>query len=469
MQHKYMILSSMYRYTNYFFEENPSLDDMKSEFLDTARSKLKVTNLMAKPLLKKWYDIEEEEDVDSVIALQFSDFYDHMIVISNLIKMKLASNDLMVYKDEDVLNEYFKSDQYFASIDYAQEILSLLKRNELINENVVVDEVKIKETLKKMFTFEQQIAAYSEFLTTYSSWLTLIENQSISAFNLARVCDIIAFANVGRYYSDAKATRLLDAIGNVTTTLFSDWQTYLISAMMGKDYMIEDHDEVITYQLDCLKMATNPLKPLEISGVWTNSDISLLQAYLPKIDIKGPGNVYEKTLALGNEVINSLLSKYDLEYLLEENADSRILRVALDDENEDSYLFYQPSIESPFEVNIDEIPLILRYPMVAEKVLMTTKGIQVKKKKFLKKATLTKIAWSQVNEITYKIDKLSQVAIYADDQVIMNVEVNFKAKGYGENEFRGLEDNVLIEKFQDNLNNIVAFFKEVALISQELE
>lgn len=110
--------------------------------------------------------------------------------------------------------------------------------------------------------------------------LPLTEGLSATAFHLSRIISIVTDCVACGYIPEEQANSLLDQYGTLATTLFTNWQAFLASAILGKQWMSWAHGQFIVdakdYTNACLELAAHPMKPLELSGLWVGSNTQAL-------------------------------------------------------------------------------------------------------------------------------------------------------------------------------------------------
>lgn len=464
MKNKYIVLAGMYRYTEYFFEEQPSKEAIEKEYLDFTRGNNLISKLTAKPLLKDWYGIKNAEDVYKTINQLKTSFYIYIPIVSILTDIYLTfQGDFLNFSDTIKLEEFLNREYLLNVLKYFEKSS---KTNTLTEKETEEYLDEIQCNIFEIFANKELTNHYYELFKTFHDYLPYLKGPSIMAFNISRCIDLIAFANVANYIETDKANELINEMGENAESLFSDWQQYLISAIIGKYIMSFSGKPRLTvteadqYRLDCCKLAVNHYKPLEISGIWVNSDVSFLANELKQIDTGKSSSIYEKTGDVANNILLPLFEKHDLLYLLNENRDTRSFKTFFDDD-ENLYYFFENAKEKPFEVNLSQVPILLKTHAFGCGVLITSKGIQVKKKKLFGKASITRLDWDCKIEFKPEVTSLSDVSILANNEKIIKWELDYAKKGYTQVDFFALDKKKVEEIWKDEISNMVNFFYEL--------
>lgn len=206
------------------------------------------------------------------------------------------------------------------NLDYLKEVLKSFQEQKVITTEETERYLDyMKKELNNVYENENLISYYYNVFEKFNDWIPNIKKTSIVAFNISRCIDLIAFAYVANYIDETSATEQINKLGKKAEKLFSNWQDFLISAIVGKyikslgsSLTIADFEQ---YQLDCCKLATNKYKPLEVSGLWVNSDVSLLESKLKELTVGGVDSYINNIVSITNQVLMPLLEAYDLKYI----------------------------------------------------------------------------------------------------------------------------------------------------------
>lgn len=265
------------------------------------------------------------------------------------------------------------------------------------------------------------------FFEEYQTFLVASEGLPFLAFNYSRMVDIIASAgNVG-YLSEDEVGELLEHIGGHAERLFSSWNAFWASAIVGKawqaygsgakgKYIIEAKD----YTLGIYGLASMQATPFKLFGLWEGSDIEALKALLaPLVDTKAEEELGRKArtqlderraylskrgitlelegkaLQLAEECFLRPARASGLAYYLKEEGLTRELVFPQDDEGCD-YNFWSPLTKWQRKMKIvfeaDEVPF-----MYAKRHIFTNKWIYRVRRKSLFFNELDRIEWREAD------------------------------------------------------------------------
>ncbi|WP_438496835.1 DUF1266 domain-containing protein [Paenibacillus sp. IHBB 3054] len=99
-------------------------------------------------------------------------------------------------------------------------------------------------------------------------WLAYTKGLSWSAFNYSRAISIIAGAAVSDIITEQEASELCDYYGSAAESMFGDWQTFLFSAILGKQLLTPNEDRFILGANDYIgfEMGTKRITKYTITG-----------------------------------------------------------------------------------------------------------------------------------------------------------------------------------------------------------
>lgn len=278
MNHKYIMFTAMYRYELLQFETSkPSAVQVK-HLLTTTNPHTWVfgSKRIVKKALRENFGIQNQSDMQQVIDSMLADIWENCAVYSLLIDLYLQHP-----KDFSTLTPATAS-------AYLKTALPQQKSLELIwnTFHPPLSKVEYMDAIEASAaqSFESENRELIESLEVHfqrsHSWLGLTNGMAMAAFQCSRILSIIADANMCNYLSDEQTTLLCNRYGSITETLFSDWQAFLASAILGKQFMSSANGQFIIdatdYTNSCFKLASHPSKPLELSGIWVGSNTNHL-------------------------------------------------------------------------------------------------------------------------------------------------------------------------------------------------
>lgn len=242
----------------------------------------------------------------------------------------------------------------------------------------------------------------SQLFEKNKSWISLTRGRSMAGFHLSRVICIIAGANMCGYLEESKTEELLNYYGSFTEALFDNWETFLASAVFGKQLMSANSGTFILdssdYVESCYKLAAHEGKLLEVSGLWADSDMTESGPY------------------------------YDMEALLKKKR---------------------------FEQSPDEIAFIAH-----SKLLVTDQSIRVMEKKLFGSKIHT-FPWTQKLQFSYDFTKLDLIAFKVNGITMFHMPRNYKKAGISKKDDVFLDKDQVLKHYSEDINNALLAFSEL--------
>lgn len=463
MQNNYVILTAMYHYAPSFFEGSPSKEKLRDKLLSFNPHKIPGAKLMVKKALDSNYGITNREQLDQTIhELMLCNWWDgpiYAILIDLFLAQPEAFSQLTPRHVEEFLSDFSRLDTYIARFAPVNEIW----------ESPEQKEEYLKELLSSIpLYFSPESAEVLQELETLfrhnQSWLSNTAGVSWAAFNYSRIISIIADAAVCGYVSEEEASEMCNHYGSMAVHLFRDWQTFLFSAILGKQLLTPKEDRFILgandYIEGCYQLAASPLRPLEISGIWPNSDLSLLVATYAGEFSADPRQNTKTSRAIDKyeQLFLPLFRKYGVDYFLQEKKGDAVFYYAPNDaEMSSGITYYEMTLERfANELDADETPLL-----VCDKCLLTDKYIRIHIKKLFRKAQKLVIPWNGPIELQWEVNGLQNIHLRVNGLKTFEIRPNLDRIGMTATQALGLSKKETQEAYGPDLENLNRAIQEL--------
>lgn len=280
MNHPVIMLTAMYRNELLQLENRPSAVQVK-QVLTTTNPHTWVFGhkRLLKKALRENFDIQNQKHMLQVIDELTVSILDEGTLFYGLIALYLQNPAEFPTLTTAQVQAYFAEECKALPDDNAllriwQALCPTVPKAEFLK--------MVQENLLHYFmpeNKEEKTALLSMFEESHSL-LPLTEGMSTTAFHLSRIVSIVADCAACGYIPEEQAKSLLDQYETLTTSLFTNWQAFLASAILGKQWMSWAHGQFIVdakdYTNACLELAAHPMKPLELSGLWVGSNTQAL-------------------------------------------------------------------------------------------------------------------------------------------------------------------------------------------------
>ncbi|AAO36052.1 DUF1266 domain-containing protein [Clostridium tetani] len=485
MKNNYMIFASMYRYMQDYRVMIPKTR-LENELLSMEITNRVTGKAMIKKGLKSNYDIKDGKTALSCIEDLDSNRYVLSPAMSFMIQIYLEHEENFVALTSNFVNENYLSEENILNTVQLYNAAGTIELSEE-DKNKLVEDVRnhVSRFFKKR---KKQLRQLNKFFQQFESLLPFAKNVGFLAFDSARMVDIIGKSvNVG-YLEVEDAVPLLDEIGSYIIHTYKNWEIFLASAILGKQFMLFDSgvkspfikgsDEYIS---DIYGLVTSPNKPLLISGIWENSNLveftKVLEEYID-IDeelqlrnevekfntlreetiIKGGGSLDKEAQAieLFEELFLRKAREIGVASYFEVSPISRNMHTALDDLDGSRWFWHSiQSLKISFEEG--EIPFLYTKAMV-----FTNKNIYKIKKRLFRK-TVDKLSWDLPIEFTFHVSKIGEIILKVNGEQIGYTNLDCKDRDISPMEFCSMDIKEAEEFLLDDLhklNSIFSSFKD---------
>lgn len=466
MNNKYIILTAMYRYGILFMEDKPSPEQIRDVLTTTnPHTVIPGSKMIVKKALKDNYGINNREDMLLVVDGFMEYAWAEGIVYSALIDLFLNAPGEFRSMPPEQAGEYLSAGDRL--LQYTAPFSSALEQFHLKDdfENLLQD---IKITILDMFQEENQKERDNLALLFEKnlSWLSLTEGRSVAGFHLSRAISILADSQACGYLTDLEAEELLNRYGTFTETVFDNWQSFLASAVLGKQVMSSDGGAFVLdssdYLNSCYKLAAHEGRLLEVSGLWQGSDTAEFCREIGK-SYNLTLNAAESEVGEADPIFSFVQSrvlpvfqKYGVEYLLEEEFCELSYTVPVADQNSESYYDMEAIVKKKwFQKDPDEIPFIGH-----SKLLITSHGIRIIEKKLFS-SRLHVFPWTQTLQFSYDFSKLDAILFKVNGMTMFSMPRNFKKAGISKKEDVFLEKEQIKNYYSEDIHNAILAFTEL--------
>lgn len=469
MQNNYIILTAMYRYAPTFFAGNPSEEKLRAKLLSLNPHSIPGAKLLTKKALESNYGITNREQMENTInELMLCNWWDGPIY-AILIDLFLANPDAFTRLTEQ---------EVASSLQEPGELNSYVARflpvNQMLDDNERRENY-LKELAASVAAYfspehESTLHEISELFRHNQSWLKHTSGIGWAAFNYSRAISIIADAAICGYLSDEEAAGMCDAYGSAAVQLFGNWQTFLLSAILGKQLLTPAQDRFILgandYIEGCYRLASSPLKPLELSGIWLDSDLSALIASFaaeysddPSVNTKksGPLGIFQNTVL-------PLFSKYGMEYFLLDRPAREVFYYLPDELPSSSGKSFFEVYVGDFEPELEpgETPFLS-----SSKYMLTNKGIHIHIKKLFRKKQKLIIPWKSSVELKWEPSLLGDIQLHVNGHPTLEIKPNMARIGISHFELLKLSKKELRELLTPDLDKLNQAIRELQQVFSE--
>ncbi len=466
MNNKYIILTAMYRYGILHMEDKPSLEQIRDILTTTnPHTVIPGSKMIIKKALNDNYGIENQQDVDIVVGGLIEYVWVDGIVYSGLIDLFLNASwnfaSMSYEQAEDYLYGEDKMREYIKPFSPVWEQFHMTE-----DLNNLLDDIKL--TILDFFNpeNEKERVDLSKLFEKNRSWISLTGGLSMAGLNLSRVISIISDACMCGYLTEQETEELLNHYGSFTEALFDNWQTFLSSAVFGKQILVADGGTFILRSSDYVKsiykLAAHEGRLLEVSGLWEGSDMTEFCRYISE----GYGvSLDEKESQLGGpdprfvfaqSRILPVLEKYGVEYLLDQEICELAYTVPVSNTETAPYYEMDSLIKKKrFEMRPDEIPFIAH-----SKLLVTDQCIRVIEKKLFG-SKLHSFPWTQILQFSYDFTKLDLIAFKVNGLTMFHMPRNYKKAGISKKADVFLDKDEVLKHYSEDIQNALLAFYEL--------
>lgn len=211
MEDRHLIYSVPYTFDENDFKKKLSEEKMRKRFLSTNTYGYKrVVRPFIKRALKKGYDIEDTETA--------------MIVISNALLETILQ--LLIDRHNQGDKQYQES----------YSINSLIAEVEALKLQPILKELSDDQTALSYQVLYTELVDYHhiDYLLQDKDLINLSNHRYRSAFDCARIIGTIGQCIEVNYLSEETGKEMLEMFGRLVTILFSNWEAFLASYLLGK-------------------------------------------------------------------------------------------------------------------------------------------------------------------------------------------------------------------------------------------
>lgn len=466
MNNKYIILTAMYRYGILYMGDKPSLEQIRDVLITTnPHTVIPGSKMLIKKALSDNYGIKSPQDAGTVIDELVQYVWTDGIIYSGLIDLFLNAPGYFASMTYEQAEEYLHGEEKLR--EYIKPFSPVWEQFHLAEDfNPLLEDIKI--TILDYFQPENddERKELSQLFEKNKSWISLTRGRSMAGFHLSRVISIIADANMCGYLEESKTEELLNYYGSFTEALFDNWETFLASAVFGKQLMSANSGTFILdssdYVESCYKLAAHEGKLLEVSGLWAGSDMT---EFCRQIEKTYGVSLDEKESQLGGSDprytfaqsrIFPVLEKYGVEYLLDQEICELSYTVPVSDTESGPYYDMEALLKKKrFEQSPDEIAFIAH-----SKLLVTDQNIRVMEKKLFGSKIHT-FPWTQKLQFSYDFTKLDLIAFKVNGITMFHMPRNYKKAGISKKDDVFLDKDQVLKHYSEDIKNALLAFSEL--------
>lgn len=466
VNNKYLILTAMYRYGMLSMEDKPSFDQIK-DLLTTINphTTFPGSKLIVKKALRDNFGITKLEEIKPVLDELIHYALADGVVYSALIDIYLHAPEQFASMSREKAAVYFSADEKLKR--YFKPFAPLWKKFQL-TEDPSASQKKIKTSILEFFQKDNdgERQNLSGLFKKNKCWLSLTKGRSMAGFNLSRIISILSDATMVGFLPEKEAEELLNHYGTVTEALFDNWQTFLSSAVFGKQLMSAVSGNFIldstSYVESCYKLAAHKGKLLELSGLWRGSDMTSFCSCISEeygVSLEGSEahtGESEPRFAFSQSKILPVLRKYGVSYLLDQEMCELAYTVPVSDTSSGNFYDMEAlAKKKKFRHGPDEIPF-----MAHSRLLVTDRFIRLFEKKLFG-SKLHVLPWTQKLQFSYELTKLDLIAFKVNDMTMFHLPRNYKKAGISKKEDVYLDKDKVLEYYSEDIKNAISAFSEL--------
>jgi hypothetical protein len=466
MNHKHIVLTAMYRYGILFMSEQPSMEQIKDKLTTTnPHTVIPGSKMLVKKALSDNFGVNNRQDMEQVVSELTHSIWSDGPIYHALIDIFLNDPEAFASLTPEQVEVYLSDDNRISG--YMMPFSPAWEQFQLI-EDMHQHLDFFKSSVLDFFTSGSfgGLEYLNELFQKNKSWLAYTNGLSMTGFHLSRAVSIIADSHVCGYLTDEETAPLLDFYGSLTEALFRDWESFLSSAILGKQLMSAASGAFIMDSADyvhsCYKLAAHPGRLLEVSGLWVGSDCTALCGQLSKLyglsldDAETQVGESDPLLAFVQSTVLPVFRKYGVEYLFDYEMCELEYTVPVADQDSPSFSFMGDFLKrTKHKYDADEIPF-----MINSKLLITNKNIRFFEKKLLRKKLHT-FSWADKLAFTYELTGLDLIAFKVNGITIFKMPRNFKKAGISRTADTFLEKNDVLKHYSEDIQNALRAFSEL--------
>lgn len=466
MNNKYNILTAMYRYGLLFMEDQPSIQQIENTLTTTnPHTMIPGSKQIVKKALNDNFGISNKQEMEQVASGLLYSVLEDGIFYNALLDLFLANPKEFSSVTSEEAEAYFSDNKIKAlSTPYTP----MWEKYHIIEDyNAILDD-EMKELIIGFFRGENSsnVKSIAALFEQNQSWLSNTRGLSMTGFHLSRIISIISDSNVSGYITDEETESLLNFYGSITESLFPNWESFLFSAIFGKQLMSAASGTFIIDSADyiqsCYKFAAHPAKLYEVSGLWQGSDMTVFcsqisSIYKVNLDSKETAvGESEPRYAFLRSTVLPVFKKYGVEYLFDMKFCELEYAVPMADTKSLSYGELEHFCDkTKLELDEDEIPFL-----ATSKTLITNKQIRIVEKKLFKKVLHT-FSWKDKLDFSHTFSALDLIIIQVNGKPMFNMPRNYEKAGISKSDDVYLEKDKIIQYYSEDIKNALLAFAEL--------
>lgn len=466
MNNKYLIFTAMYRYEILHMEDKPSIDHIKDILTtDNPHTVFPGSKLIVKKALKDNYGITNTQEIEPVLHELLHYAVADGIIYSALIDIYLHAPEQFAAMSREKAAVYFSADERIKG--YIAPFAPMWEKFHLM-EDINNKQEKIRSSILEFFRRENdgERESLSILFKKNKCWLSLTGGRSMAGFNLSRIISIVSDASMIGFLAEKETEELLNHYGSVTEALFDNWQTFLSSAVFGKQLMSAVSGTFILdssgYVENCYKLAAHKGKLLEVSGLWTGSDMGEFCRCISKEygvglhESESHTGVSDPRFAFSQSRVLPVFHKYGVGYLLDQEICELSYRVPVSDTSSEWFLDMEALVKKKkFNHGPDEIAF-----MANSRLLITDRYIRLIEKKLFG-SKLHVLPWTQKLHFSYDFTKLDLIAFKVNGMTMFHLPRNYKKAGISKKDDVYLDKEKIMFYYSEDIKNAIQAFSEL--------
>lgn len=466
MNNNYITLTAMYRYGILYMADKPTPEQIKHTLTTTnPHTVIPGSKMIVKKALNDNYGIKDRTDMERVITELMNGVWLDSIVYTALIDLFLNNSDSFLSVTRGEAEVFLSSENRLQK--YQEQFVKAWQIYGL-----EVDQIKLTENLKEeilsYFIVENNnsLEYIENVFQRNQTWLMHTNGLSMSAFQLSRVISIITDSCICNYISEDETEKMLNHYGAITEFLFRSWETFLFSAILGKQLMSASGTFILDsadYIQSCYKLAAHPANILELAGLQLDCEMTRFCACLKKeYDLsldKEESEVGESDplVSFVQATVLPIFEKYGVEYLFDQSLCSLSYTVPTADTTSGNNIMMEYEMKKPkFEYGADEIPFMVN----GKKLLVTNKKIYLMEKKlFSKKIHI--FNWTDQLKFSYKFSGLDLVLFMVNDTVLFTFPRNYQKLGISMMADSQFDKKEVMKHYGEDIENALLAFAEL--------
>lgn len=463
---KYAMLASMYRYHDLLAAKRLSQQQIKKEYQSVKRGGF-LSESVSLPTLAKRYAIADETSFDRAVQQSWQQIVDEQLDL--LIHLNIY---LFEEKHYTVLSGEAFSRKYIQYDSWLSEKLHELSERWALSDTHNHDEFinSVKDRLINQFNnfpLKKRLAA---FFKQHIELLPYIKEVGFIGLDISRIIDMTSCSLSNGLISLEKANQVINDAGSKTELAFDSWQSYLLSACVGKLWQGNNNSRylrgtVSRFIRSVYVLANYHLPIYTSSGLWEQSDLRLftrlVRDYLPK-EIAYPDEKYR--IWQGREFfsvfVQPLIDEFspDFGLSLGDTNDKQYLADQLADETS------QRHFENLVKVHHYRLPKKAFYPLiVCNQAVVTTSGILARKRRVIRFVDVL-LPWTENWQYQFDVDRSHNLILLVDGFTVLSFKPNLKsaeARFASENRAANISKSQFLQLTEPHQQKMIEFIERL--------